>query len=297
MEEKVGLVGIGLVGTALAENLLRAGVQVTGFDVEADRRQALERLGGQGAPNAAAVAQAADVVFLALTDSPTVRFVIEGDDGILAAPERPAFIIDTTTGDPDQTQEVAALLREHGITYLDATISGSSQQVRDGDAVFMVGGDESALAVCTPLFDAIGGTRFHVGPAGAGARAKLASNLVLGLNRLALAEGLVFARELGLDLSRFLELLKATPAYSRQMDTKGAKMTEAEFAPQARLAQHRKDVDLILQCAARLGLRPPVSHLHLELLDAAIEAGDGSLDNSAIIRQILRTATDTSDPT
>jgi len=292
-DKSVGLVGVGLVGTALAGNLLRAGFAVTGFDVKAGRRHALAQLGGRCAANAAAAAQAADVVLLALMDSPTVRSVIEADDGILAAPQRPACIIDTTTGDPDQTVEIATLLRDHDIAYLDATISGSSQQVRDGEAVFMVGGDEAALEVCGPLFDAIGGTRFHLGPAGAGARAKLASNLVLGLNRLALAEGLVFARQLGLDLPRFLELLAATPAYSRQMDTKGARMVEGDFEPQARLAQHRKDVDLILRCAARLGLRPPVSHLHLELLDAAIEAGDGALDNSAIIRQLLRTATDT----
>lgn len=293
MDRPVGLVGIGLVGTALAQSLLRAGFGVTGFDIVPDRRRALEKLGGRCTQDAASTARAADVVFLALMDSTTVRTVIEGDDGILAAPQLPEFIIDTTTGDPDQTREVAALLQEHGVAYLDAAISGSSQQVRDGEAVFMVGGDESALEACAPLFDAIGGTRFHLGPAGAGARAKLASNLVLGLNRLALAEGLVFARELGLDLPRFLELLRASPAYSRQMDTKGAKMVEGDFAPQARLAQHRKDVDLILQCAARLGLRPPVSHLHIELLDAAIEAGEGALDNSAIIRQLRRTATDT----
>ncbi|MFH1568182.1 MAG: NAD(P)-dependent oxidoreductase [Gemmatimonadota bacterium] len=283
-----GLIGVGLVGTALAERLLAAGHSLTGYDVAADRRQALAALGGTPVESARAVAQAGDPVLLSLPDTDAVLAAVTGEDGVLSARPLPSTLIDTTTGDPWAVEGLAAHLAGRGIAYLDATISGSSQQVRDGQAVYMVGGPDGAYAACAPLFDALGGRCFHLGPAGCGTRAKLASNLIMGLNRLALAEGLVFAEALGLDPARFLELLVETPAYSRQMDTKGPKMTAGDFAPQARLTQHAKDVSLILDSAARLGLYLPASRLHQALLRAAIEAGDGTLDNSAIIRQLQR---------
>ncbi|MFH1569487.1 MAG: NAD(P)-dependent oxidoreductase [Gemmatimonadota bacterium] len=284
----IGLVGIGLIGTALAERLRAAGYALTGCDLAADRRQALAALGGAPVESARAVAEACDTVLLALPDSDAVLTAVTDEDGVLAARHLPAAIVDTTTGDPEAVADLAAHLAGRGVAYLDATISGSSQQVREGQAVFMVGGPQAAYAACAPVFDALGGRRFHLGPPGSGTRAKLASNLVLGLNRLALAEGLLFAEGLGLDPAGFLDLLVETPAYSRQMDTKGPKMTARDFAPQARLAQHAKDVDLILGSAARLGLYLPASRLHQALLRAAIEAGDGALDNSAIIRQLQR---------
>lgn len=288
MGTRIGLIGIGLVGTALAERLLAAGYALTGFDIDGERRRAFAALGGSPAADAAAVAEVCDTVLLSLMDSETVRTAVQGDRGILAAGHLPSCVIDITTGDPQVTADLATLLAVRGVAYLDATISGSSQQVRDGQAVFMVGGDEAAYDSCAPVFDAIGGRRFHLGPAGSGARAKLATNLVLGLNRLALAEGLVYAGELGLDPARFLELLVETPAYSRQMDTKGPKMVSGDFEPQARLAQHAKDVQLILKTAEQMNLYLPASRLHHALLRAAIEAGDGGLDNSAIIQQIQR---------
>jgi 3-hydroxyisobutyrate dehydrogenase-like beta-hydroxyacid dehydrogenase len=197
-------------------------------------------------------------------------------------------VIDTTTGDPDGTEGVASLLAARGVAYLDATISGSSQQVRAGEAVFMVGGTPQAFAECGELLRIASPRVFHVGPTGAGCRAKLASNLVLGLNRAALAEGLVFAEQLGLETGPFLRLLMSTVARSAIMASKGPKMVAGNFQPQARLRQHRKDVAIILEYAQRAGQELPLSRAHLDLLDSAIEAGDGDLDNSAVIRQIRR---------
>jgi 3-hydroxyisobutyrate dehydrogenase-like beta-hydroxyacid dehydrogenase len=129
---------------------------------------------------------------------------------------------------------------------------------------------------------------FYLGPSGSGSKAKLASNLVLGLNRLALAEGLIFAEKLGLDLEAFLELLKVTPAYSAIMDTKGEKMLKSDFTPQARLRQHHKDVSLILKYAEQAGQELPLSKVHLDVLQKAIESGDADLDNSAVIKELRR---------
>lgn len=281
----VGLVGVGLVGTALAGRLVTAGTPCVAYDVDRSRTRALAELGVRDAAGIEAVCADCETIVLSLPDSSAVRLVAEQ---ILAASEQPRTIIDTTTGDPDNVEQIAGILAAEGIDYLDATISGSSEQVASGEAVFMVGADDDAYNAALPLLQILSPTVVHAGPVGSGSRAKLASNLVLGLNRLALAEGLVFAEKLGLDPARFLDLLVQTPAYSRQMDTKGPKMVEGDFEPAARLRQHRKDVRLILEAARRAGLDLPVSGLHEQLLQAAIDAGDGDLDNSAIIRQLRR---------
>jgi 3-hydroxyisobutyrate dehydrogenase-like beta-hydroxyacid dehydrogenase len=281
----VGLVGLGLVGTALAERLLTSGVAVRGYDLDRSRVAALEAAGGSGATCIAETCPPGGTLILSLPDSDAVRTVV---DEILAAPERPGCLIDTTTGDPDAVDVLAADLNASGIACIDATISGSSEQLREGEAVLMVGGEDEHIGRCCPLLELLSPTVIHLGPAGSGSRAKLASNLVLGLNRLALAEGLHLAESLGLDAQRFLDLLVQTPAYSRQMDTKGPKMVAGDYAPAARLRQHRKDVGLILAAARRAGVELPLSTVHEALLQAAIDAGDGDLDNSAVLRQLRR---------
>lgn len=288
MTRTVGLVGLGLVGTAIAESLLAQRFDVVGFDISSERCHQLEKSGGKSVSSAAEVAGQVEHVILSLPDTNAVRQVVEGPAGILEAESLPTHIIDTTTGDPEETMSLAKRLAERAITFLDSTISGSSRQVRERKAVFMVGGDKAEFEKCTGIFSALAENAFYVGPSGSGSKAKLASNLILGLNRLALAEGLVFAEKLGLDLEAFLELLKATVAYSAIMDTKGEKMLTGDFTPQARVRQHHKDVALILKYAKRAGQELPLSKTHLDILEKSIAAGDADLDNSAIIREIQR---------
>ena len=288
MSETIGLVGIGLVGTALAEWLLAAGFGVVGYDVVPSKREHLEKLGGMAAAGPADVARHSRRVFLSLMTTDIVREVVEGPGGLLEADPPPTYIIDTTTGDPDETVALAERLAQRGVAYLDATISGSSRQIRDREALFMVGGERAAFDACRDLFAAVTDKAVYVGPSGSGSKAKLASNLILGLNRVALAEGLVFAEKLGLDLPAFLDLLKQSPAYSVAMDVKGEKMLTGDFTPQSRVAQHHKDVSLILEYAEKLGQALPLSRAHLDVLARAIEAGDGDLDNAAVINEIRR---------
>jgi len=286
MTAKIGLVGLGLVGTAMAERLLTEQFEVVGFDIDSKKCEHLEQLGGKAVSNPAQVAEQADRVVLSLPDTEVVVQVVEGPGGILKAKALPRYIIDTTTGEPDETAALAKRLAEQDIYFLDAPFSGSSQQVRDKEIVFIVGGDKTAFEECKDIFDALGEKVFYVGESGNGSKAKLASNLILGLNRLALAEGLVFASKLGLDPRAFLELLKVTPAYSAAMDVKGKKMLDGDFTAQARLRQHHKDVSVILKYAEKVEQELPLSKVHLDVLEKAIEAGDGDLDNSAVIREI-----------
>jgi len=291
MTAKIGLVGLGLVGTAMAERLLAEQFEVVGFDIDSTKCEHLEQLGGKALGSPAEVAEQVERVVLSLPDTDVVLQVVEGPGGILEAIpilSGPRYIIDTTTGDPDETAALAKRLARRGIHFLDAPFSGSSRQLRDRDVVFMVAGDMAAFEKCMDIFRVASKKTFYLGPPGNGSRAKLASNLVLGLNRLALAEGLVFASKLGLDAQSFLELLKVTPAYSAAMDVKGKKMLDGDFTAQARLRQHHKDVSIILKYAEKAGQELPLSRVHLDVLEKAIEAGDGDLDNSAVIREIKR---------
>jgi 3-hydroxyisobutyrate dehydrogenase-like beta-hydroxyacid dehydrogenase len=193
-------------------------------------------------------------------------------------------IVDCGTGDPEQAVALAVRMAARGVRMVDAPVSGSSQQVREGVAVMMIGGDRETVDALEPVLAAIAPKRFLVGPPGSGARAKLATNLLLGLNRAALAEALVFAEALQLDLPVFLDLVRATPAYSRAVDAKGRRMIDGEFAPpQSRIRQHRKDLRLMLEAAHRAGRELPLTALHAAVLDAAIADGAGDLDNAAII--------------
>ena len=288
MSGNIGLIGIGLVGSAMAECLIADRFNVIGFDIDKAMCEQLEQLGGIAANSPAQVAEQTDRIILSLPDSDVVQQVIEGSGGILEAKKIPEYIIDTTTGEPDKTAALAKRLAGQNVYFLDAPFSGSSQQVRDKEVVFMVGGEKVAYEQCSDIFHTFSTKIFYLGDSGNGSRAKLAGNLILGLNRLALAEGLVFAAKLGLELQTFLEVLKVTPAYSAAMDVKGQKMLDGDFTPQARLRQHCKDVSIMLKYAESLQQDLPLSKMHLEVLEKAIAAGDGDLDNSAVIREIQR---------
>ncbi|MCP4256927.1 MAG: NAD(P)-dependent oxidoreductase [Planctomycetes bacterium] len=288
MTSNIGLIGLGLVGTAIAERLLAEQFDVVGFDIEPAKCEHLKKLGAKAVDNPAQVAEQADRIILSLPNTEVVLKVVEGPEGILESKKLPRYIIDTTTGDPDETYALARRLKEKDIFFLDAPFSGSSQQVRDKEITFMVGGDKTAYEKCMDIFQTFAVKIFYLGDSGNGSRAKLASNLILGLNRLALAEGLVFAGKLDLDPKAFLELLKVTPAYSVAMNVKGKKMLDGDFTTQARLRQHHKDVSIMLKYSQKLGQELPLSRVHLDVLKKAIEAGDGDLDNSAVIREIER---------
>jgi len=285
---RIGLVGLGLVGTALADILLQRGFKLIGFDIDAQRCRFLHKRGAVIADSPQHAASLVDCLILSLPDSSAVDQVLTGRAGVLASETIPADCIDTTTGDPEDTVRFACQCAGHDMAYLDATISGSSRQIAARDSVFMVGGDRTAFDRCQSLLNVLSDKVFYLGPSGSGSCAKLASNLILGLNRLVLAEGLVLAEKLGLDPARFLDLVKQTPAYSRAMDVKGRKMIDQDFAPESRIRQHHKDLRLILKHAEKHGQELPLSSVHLDILERALAAGDGDLDNAAVICELKR---------
>jgi 3-hydroxyisobutyrate dehydrogenase len=277
----IGLVGLGLMGGALAERMRHASFDVLGFDVNPARRRALKKLGGRPLDSAAEVAAACGRIVLSLPTTDVVESVIREMKGILRAG---TVIIDTTTGEPEQTAALGAKLAKGRIRYLDATIVGSSAQTREGNVLVLAGGPRAVFATCGDVFDCFARQTFHVGPCGSGTRMKLIVNLVLGLNRAVLAEGLAFAGAVGVWPRRALEILKSGASYSRVMDAKGEKMLKGDFTPQARLSQHLKDVRLILSLGRKVHAKLPMSALHRKLLEQVEGSGGGDLDNSAIIK-------------
>jgi len=290
-KQRVGLIGVGLLGTALAERMHAAGLQVTGYDLDWQHYdQQLQRRAELAATlvkagSAEQVAAEHDTIVTCLPDSSAVELALAEIEHVLNAD---SLIIDATTGDPDAAVQIAARLAGINVGYIDATIAGSSEQARQGDAVVIVGGDEAHVRRATPILASWSDRRFHVGPPGSGQRMKLVVNLVLGLNRAVLAEGLNLAQLAGIQPAAALEVLEATPAYSRAMDTKGDKMVSRDYAVQARLSQHLKDVTLIRALARRHGAATPLSDAHQELLKLATNAGFGDADNSAIIEAYAR---------
>jgi 3-hydroxyisobutyrate dehydrogenase-like beta-hydroxyacid dehydrogenase len=279
----LGMAGLGLLGSAFAERAIAGGWRVAGFDPDPAAMSRLRTVGGEPVDSPATVVEQADRVLLVLPHDGVSREVLAA----MRPKLRPgAIVLDATTGDPDAMAELGRQLAVERIAYLDATVSGSSVQVRAGDGVLMVGGPEPAFARCQELFQVLARQTLYGGECGNGARLKLVTNLVLGLNRAALAEGLVFADRLGVDGELALAALRAGIAYSRIMDTKGEKMLRDDFLPQAKLSQHRKDVDLMLTAAARHGQNLPLTVVHRELLLLAEELGFGEHDNSAVIQAV-----------
>lgn len=282
---RVGIVGIGLLGSAISDRLLAVDTPLCGYDTDADSLTSFAKRGGIIANDAAQVIRTCQTVLLSLPESETVS--------TLVTQLRPMFesgqiVIDTTTGDPEQVIAIGDSLATVGVEYVEATVAGSSDQVRDGEAALFVGGAPEAFDRVRHLLETISNKYFYTGPIGSASRMKLVHNLVLGLNRAVLAEGLMFAKGLGIEPSEALRILQQTPAATAAMETKGPRMVRGDFTPQARLAQHLKDVRLILAASDRANGHTPLSELHRQLLERAVELGLGDLDNSAIIELFRR---------
>ncbi|RAI44831.1 NAD(P)-dependent oxidoreductase [Rhodoplanes roseus] len=287
----VGLIGLGLMGTALAQRLLGAGHPVVGYDVAADARARLAGLGGTAVDTIGEIACRCERVLIAVFNSDQVESVIEGEGGLLsgdAAARKTRLALNFATCDPDRMTALADRLTPHGLAFLETPLSGSSEQVAAGEGVCLMGGDRAAMAAAADIITVVSAKHFDMGPVGNGAKAKLASNLILGLNRAALAEGLVYAELLGLPLDAFFEAARNSAAYSVAMDVKGRKMIERDYATAGKVSQSAKDFALILASARAHGQTLPFADAYAEAMAGCIAAGEGDWDNSAIIEHVRR---------
>lgn len=290
-DHPVAIVGLGLMGEVYAQRLINAGIPVTGFDIDTARRARLKQIGGTPVETVAALARGSRCILVAVFNTDQVEDVVENHLLPSLGDGSGKIVICMSTVDPDRVSALAERVIPRGIRYLDVPVSGTSDQVRRGDGVALIGGDKATADAVKPIFDVLFARSFHVGKIGDGGRAKLAVNLILGLNRLALAEGLVFAEKLGLDPAAFLEVAKGSASYSQVMETKGLKMVRGDFSPEGRVKQTLKDCHLMLDQAAAVGQKLSVLAVHADVLEACARAGEAELDNSAIINEVRRRST------
>ena len=285
----LGLIGLGLIGTALARRLIAAGFSVAGYDIAAEARARLGDIGGTPIDTIAEIARSCPRVLIAVFNTEQVESVIEGAGGLLAEPQRAARqVINFSTCDPGRMSALAQRCEARGLSFLETPLSGASDQVARGEAVCLVGGDKPALEESLDVIQVVCAKHYFMGAVGNGGKAKLATNLVLGLNRAALAEGLVYAERLGLPLDAFFEEVKNSAAYSEVMDAKGGKMVARDFRALGKIVQSAKDFGLILETAEAAGQRLPFAALYAEMMAGCVAAGEGEWDNAAIIENIRR---------
>jgi 3-hydroxyisobutyrate dehydrogenase-like beta-hydroxyacid dehydrogenase len=280
----VGIIGLGLMGTALSERLIEAKVSLIGFDIEPTRREKLKATGGMVASSVRELAGRSATIIIAVYSGERVEALF-GELENAAGPARPIVVCTTTCG-PDEITRLARRAASARIPFVEAPISGTSAEVRDGTATALLAGDAGVIESVSTLLDIVCPRRVRVGAIGDASRTKLAINLILQNNRAALAEGIAFAERLGLDGRSFLAAACESAAYSRVMETKGEKMLTRDFRPQSHISQTLKDAELILEEASQRGLLLPMTTTQAELLRAAIALEGPDSDSAAVIEAI-----------
>jgi L-threonate 2-dehydrogenase len=287
---RTGIVGLGLMGRAFAARMVKSGHEVLGYDVDSRRCEDFGR--AKTRSNVRELGDECDVLILSVFDTPQVEEVIFGHNGIFGEGTRKAYpiIICTSTCDPDQIEALAARCKEVGMRFLELPFSGTSLQVERGEGVGLMGGDSELAKEVSPLLDVLCPRRQFVGDGGGDAnRAKLAVNLVLGLHRAALAEGLNFGARLGLDPAGLLHLLQNSAASSSVMKVKGPLMVRRKYdEPQSRVDQSLKDFALIQDQSLKAGQKLPLTDIYVKLLQSCTAHGEGQLDNAVIFEAIAR---------
>lgn len=282
----VGLIGIGAMGRGFARNLLRAGFTVQGYDLAADRLEEFAAWGGTTVDSPGAAASGARWVVTSLPKHEHVRQAVLGPHGVAAGASPGQLLIDTSTSLPAQSRALAGSLADLGMSFIDASVSGTGATVMHKDVVVLAGGSAEDFAASQPVFDAIARRAYHLGPVGAGALGKLIINVVVVGNRLALAEGLNFGLAAGMDGDALLAILKDGPTYSRAMDLKGEKMILREYAPESTLNQSLAGTSLLLEQARAVGAPLFLTALYSQVAQVGVNLGFGDADPAAIIEAL-----------
>ncbi len=283
MPERVGFVGLGLMGKPMAHNLLGAGFPLTVHSRSAPPVDELVSEGAARARSPAEVARVSDVTITMLPDTPDVDAVLFGADGVAEGATGGSLVVEMSTIDPIATREMAKRLAEDDVAMLDAPVSGGEVGAVAGTLSIMVGGPDDAFERAKPMFEAMGSTIVHVGTSGAGQVTKTCNQLVVGSAVEAVAEALVLAAQAGVDPAKVREALLGGFAGSKVLEVHGQRMLDGAFEPGFRAALMAKDGRIVLEAAERLGAPVPAFRAVSERLEAMLPAGRGELDYAALV--------------
>ena len=282
--KNITVIGLGAMGTPIATFLLKAGYQVTGFDIMEKRMSNLVPLGLKPASCPKEAGKGADLIMLSLPNWDIVREVVEGKEGILEGAQQDQIIVDTSTVPPWETKAMAKKLVKKGIDWMDVPISGAANQARVGNMVFMAGGEKSVFKKVKPVLDKVGKKTVYVGKNGDAAMLKLVVNQTLFLNQASAIEGLVLGLKAGLDPNVMLDVLTSGAAGSDLIAARGRDMLTGNFEPKGPVWLAVKDLGLALESAKRFGVVLPMAGLYQQLLLNAHYSGWDQRDATVVMK-------------
>lgn len=282
--DRVGVVGLGIMGMAYARNLIAAGHSVFGYDVLSDPMTALAELGGSPAGSSADVARASDVVLLALPNVAALRQAVAASGGVVEGAGQGLVVVEMGTFPLEYKKWAQTELESAGAVLVDAPVSGTGLQAGAGEVVVYASGDPAAIERTRPVFDALGKATYDVGEFGNGSKMKYVANLLVSVNNLATAEAFVLGAAAGLDPAKILEVISAGVGSSRIFEIRGPMIVADDYPPAARLSMFLKDIDVIGGFARDLGVPIPLLDAALPWYQKGVEAGLGDLDAAALAR-------------
>jgi len=285
-QPRIGVVGLGTMGGAMAANLARAGFPLTAWNRTPGRSHELEALGIDIAATPRALASTADIVLVCVSDTPDVEAVLFGPEGVAEGAAPGSLVIDCSTIDPAASRRFAARLAENGIGFVDAPVTGGSEGARNATLAILVGGAPADVERAQPVLAAIGRTITHLGPVGSGQAAKAVNQVILAATYLGVAEGLVLALKAGLDPHQVVEALSGGAAQSWVLANRSGRMLANEYPLGFKVALHLKDLGIALDIARESGAVLPIAALVAQLEAGLVATGHGDDDMSALARTI-----------
>ncbi|MDI3423663.1 2-hydroxy-3-oxopropionate reductase [Streptomyces sp. B-S-A12] len=291
---KIGFIGLGIMGSPMAVNLVRAGHTVTGWNRSPEKTAPLVEAGGSAAATIADAVRDADIVITMVPASPQVEAVAYGPDGILENARPGALLIDHSSITPQTSVDLAETARDHGVRVLDAPVSGGEAGAVEGVLSIMVGGDKGDFDAARPVLEAMGTTIVHCGPHGSGQTVKAANQLIVAVNLEACAEAVTFLEKSGVDLKAALEVLNGGLAGSAVLTRKMENFLLHEYRPGFKVDLHHKDMGIVTEAARTVGAVLPVGAVAAQQIAAARAQGWGELDHSVLLRGVQRLSGDAS---
>ena len=286
MSEKVGFIGLGIMGRGMVNNLMKAGFDVTVWNRTASRMQPFVEKGATAADSPKQVGELCDIIITCVSDTPDVEAVILGEDGIIHGASEGKLVIDMSTIDPVNTVEIAKQLNEKGVAMLDAPISGGSEGAANGTLSIMIGGTEEDVARAQPYFEAMGTTITHVGEQGAGQTVKLSNQILCVVNMLAAGEALLFAKAGGVDLNKMLQAVTGGAAGSWMLANRGPQVIRDDWRPGFTIDLQQKDLRLVMSAADKMGIPVISTALCFNMYRTLQAQGLGDEGNHALVKAL-----------
>jgi len=284
MREKIGFIGLGIMGRPMASNLRKAGYELYVHARRAESMQPLAESGAIACATPAEAARQADITFTMVSDTPDVEQVVLGDEGALAGARSGSLLVDMSTISPSATRAISERLRERGVEMLDAPVSGGEAGAVSGTLSIMVGGSTRAFERARPLLEVLGKNIVHVGGNGAGQVCKSCNQVLVGHTIAGVGEALLLARTSGVDPTKVREALLGGFANSKVLEVHGQRMIDGNYTPGFKARLHQKDMRIVMESAHELGLALPGAALVAQYLNALVGRALGELDSSAIYR-------------